>query len=44
MMNSGSFESPKPYPFEINLKNSIAALLKHVILAQTNPIYVVTMY
>ena len=39
MINSGSFESPKSYMFALNLKNSIVALLRYVILAQTIPIY-----
>ena len=37
MMNSDSFESPKSLLFALNLKNSIAALLRYVILAQTMP-------
>ena len=37
MMKSSSFESPKPYIFAQYL-NSIPALLKYVILAQSNPI------
>ena len=36
MMNSCSFES---HLFALNLKNSLAALLRYVILAQTIPIY-----
>ena len=38
MMNSSSFESPKPYLFGYYLKNSITALLRYVILAQSTPI------
>ena len=37
----GSFESPNLYLHALNFINSIAALLRYVILAQTNPIYVV---
>ena len=39
MMNSGSFEGLKSYLFVLNLENSIAALLRYVIFAQTIPIY-----
>ena len=43
-MNSSSFESPKPYyPYVHNLKNSIAALFKYVILAQNNLISILLM-
>ena len=38
MMHSSSFESPKPYLFGYYLKNSIIALLRYVILAQSTPI------
>ena len=38
MMKSSSFESPKPYLFAHNLKNSISALLRYVIMAQSNSI------
>ena len=38
MMKSSSFESPKPYLFAQYLKNSIQALLRYVIIAQSNPI------
>ena len=38
MMHSSSFESPKPYLFGYYLKNSITALLRYVILAQSTPI------
>ena len=38
IMDSSSFDSPKPYPFALYLKNNIAALLRYAILAQTNPI------
>ena len=41
MMNGSSFESPKPYPFALNLKNSIVTLLRYTIIVQTYPIYVV---
>ena len=41
MMNSSSFESPKPYLFAHHLKNRIPAFLRYVILAQSNFIYVV---
>ena len=41
MLYSSSFESPKSHLFALNLKNSIASFLSYVILAQTNPIYVV---
>ena len=34
---SSSFESSKPYIFELYLKNSIAAILTYVILARSNP-------
>ena len=44
MMNSSSFESPKQYLLVLNLKNSIIALLRYEIIAQTHPIYVVLMY
>ena len=44
MKNSSSFESLMPYLFAIDLKNSIVALLRYVIIAQTNPIYVLLMY
>ena len=44
MMNSVSFESPMPYLFALNLKNSIVALLRYVIIAQAYPIYVILMY
>jgi len=40
MMNSSSFESPKPYLFGYYLKYSITTLLRYVILAPRNPIYV----
>ena len=39
MMHSCLFDSPKPYLFALNLKNSIAALLRYVILAKTIPIH-----
>ena len=38
MMHSSSFESLKPYLFGYYLKNSITALLRYVILAQSTPI------
>ena len=38
MMHSNSFESPKPYLFGYCLKNSIIALLRYVICAQSTPI------
>ena len=38
MMYISSFESPKPYLFGHYLKNSITALLRYVILAQSTPI------
>ena len=38
MMKSSSFESPKPYLLGNYLKNSIPALLRYVILAQSHPI------
>jgi len=41
MMGSGSFESPKTYPFALHLMKSVAALLSYVIFAQNNLIYVV---
>ena len=41
MMNSSSFESPKPYLFALNLKDSIAAILRHFLLGQSYPIYIV---
>ena len=43
-MPSSSFEIPLPYLFILNLENSIVALLRSVIIAQTYPIYVVLMY
>jgi len=42
MMHSSSFENPKPYVFGHYLKNSITALLRYVILAQSTPISVHT--
>ena len=39
---SSSNESPKPYLFAQNLKNSIPALLRYLVLAQRNPILVHT--
>ena len=44
MMNSNSFERPKPYLLAINLKNSIVALLRYVTIAQTYFIYVILFY
>ena len=41
MMDSGSFESLKTYSFALHLIKNKAALLSHVILDQSNPIYVV---
>ena len=41
MMHSSSLESPMPYMFAHYLITSIPALLRYVILAQSNPIYVV---
>ena len=39
IMQSSSFESPKPYLFGYYIKNSITALLRYVILlAQSTPI------
>ena len=38
-MNSSSFESPKPYLFGYYLENSITAILRYVILAQSTPIF-----
>ena len=38
MINSSSFESPKSYLIRYYLKNSITALLRYVILAQSTPI------
>ena len=37
IMNGDSFESPGSYLFALSLKNSIATLLKCVILAKSNP-------
>ena len=37
-MHSSSFKSPKPYFFGHYLSNSITALLRNVILAQSTPI------
>jgi len=42
--NSSAFESPMTYLFELILKNTIVALLRFVIIAQTYPIYVVLLY
>ena len=39
IMNSSSFESPKPYLFALKLNKQIAVLLRYVILAQSNPYY-----
>ena len=39
VMKSSSFESPKPYLFALNLKNSIAALLKSVRTSWKVPTY-----
>ena len=44
VMNSSSFESSIPYLFANDFKNSIVALLRYIIIAQTDPIYVVLMY
>ena len=44
IMNSISFESPKPYMYALNLKQSIVPHLRCVILVQPNPFYVVVMY
>ena len=41
MINGSSFESPKPYLFAFYLKNIIVALLRYLILSQTNTICVV---
>ena len=37
---SSSFKSPKTYPFTLHIIKSVAALLTHAVLAQSNPIYV----
>ena len=42
IMHSSSFQSPKPYPFGHYLKNSISALLRYVILAQSTSISLYT--
>ena len=44
MMHSSSFESPKNYSFASHLIKSAAALLGHVILAQSDLIYVVLIW
>ena len=44
MINSSSFESPKPYLFMHYLICSVQALLRYLILAQSNPISIVSIY
>ena len=44
MINSSSFESSKPYLFALTLKNSIAALLRYVMLGQRYLVYIVLTY
>ena len=43
MTNISSFESPKSYLFGHYSNNSLTALLRHKIFAQSNLIYVVLM-
>ena len=38
MIKGCSFDSPKPYLFVLNLKNTISALLRYVIIIQITPI------
>ena len=41
IVNSSSFESPKPYLLAHYLKNRITALVRYTIFAQKNPISIV---
>ena len=41
MKHSGSSESSKTYLFVLHILDSLAALLSHVFLAESNPIYAV---
>ena len=44
MIHNILFDGPKSLTFAIDLNNSITAISKYVIFAQSNPAYVVLMY